>query len=166
VLRLNMLRTHYRQPIDWMLAGLEESRRTLDRWHAAAGDAEPWTGENPLFGKLVAPLMDDLNTPLAIAAAHHMADEAADDHEGEERGMFRAALSLLGLMQGTATEWRAWRPAGVEVDEARVANLIQARARARAGKNFAEADRLRGELDAMGIAVKDGPEGTSWELKR
>jgi cysteinyl-tRNA synthetase len=165
-LRLNMLRTHYRQPIDWTVAGLEESRKTLDRWHAAAGDAEPWAGENPLLDKLLAPLLDDLNTPLAIAAAHQMSGEVADDHEGDERKMFRAALNLLGLLQGTATEWREWRPAGVTIDERRVAELIEARAAARARRDFSEADRLRAELDGMGIAVKDGPEGTTWEMKR
>ena len=115
VLRLNMLRTHYRQPIDWTLKGLEESRKVLDRWHDAAGDAEPSVGANPLLDKVLEPLLDDLNTPLAIAAVHQMLDEVADDHEGDERAMFRAALQLLGLLQiselGMA---RAWRPAGVD----------------------------------------------------
>jgi cysteinyl-tRNA synthetase len=111
-LRFNMLRTHYRQPIDWTVRGLEESRKVLDRWHAAAGDAPAWTGDNPLRDKVLEPLLDDLNTPLAIAALHHMADEVADDHEGDDRAMFRAALNLLGLLQGTETEWRGWRPAG------------------------------------------------------
>jgi cysteinyl-tRNA synthetase len=166
VLRLNMLRAHYRQPIDWTIVGLEESRKTLDRWHAAAGDAGPWPGENPLMEKLLAPLRDDLNTPLAIAAAHQIAGEVADDHEGDERAMFRSALNLLGLMQQTASEWRAWRPAGLKIDEARVAELIAARAAARGRRDFAEADRIRGELDRMGVALKDGAEETCWEVKR
>src|SRR6185295_4819596 len=89
VLRLNMLRSHYRQPIDWTVKGLEESRKVLDRWHATAGDATAAVGPNPLLGKLLEPLLDDLNTPLALAAAHHIADEVADDHEGGERAMFR-----------------------------------------------------------------------------
>jgi cysteinyl-tRNA synthetase len=166
VLRLNMLRSHYRQPIDWTAKGLDESRRVLDRWHAAAGDALPAIGPNPLVGKLLEPLLDDLNTPLAITAAHHMADEVADDHEGGERGMFRAALNLLGLLQATETEWRSWRPEGAVVDEAKVAMLVAARTAARAARNWPEADRLRAELDGMGVALKDGPEGTTWELKR
>ena len=99
VLRLSMLRTHYRQPIDWTLKALEESRKVLDRWHAAAGDAQPWVGQNPLLDKMLEPLLDDLNTPLAIAALHHMAEEVADDHEGDDRSMFRSALNLLGLLQ-------------------------------------------------------------------
>jgi len=165
-LRLNMLRTHYRQPIDWTVKGLEESLKVLERWHAAAGDAHPWTGQNPLLSKVLAPLLDDLNTPLAIAVIHNMAVEVADDHEGDDRGMFRAALNLLGLLQGSETEWRRWRRDGVTVDEARVAELIKARNAARGARNWAEADRIRGELEAMGVVLKDGPEGTSWELKR
>ena len=166
VLRLSMLRTHYRQPIDWTLKALDESRKVLDRWHAAAGDAHPWVGQNPLLDKMLEPLLDDLNTPLAIAALHHMAEEVADDHEGDDRSMFRSALNLLGLLQVTETEWKAWRPAGVSIDEARVAALIEARAEARATRNFAEADRIRAELDGMGVVLKDGPDGTTWELKR
>jgi cysteinyl-tRNA synthetase len=166
VLRLNMLRSHYRQPIDWTVKGLEESRKVLDRWHATAGDVPAAVGPNPLIGKLLEPLLDDLNTPLALAAAHHIADEVADDHEGSERAMFRAALNLLGLLQATETQWQGWRPEGVVIDEAQVAMLIAARTAARAARNWAEADRLRAELDTMGVVLKDGPEGTSWELKR
>jgi cysteinyl-tRNA synthetase len=165
-LRFNMLRTHYRQPIDWTVRGLEESRKILDRWHAAAGDAPAWTGDNPLLDKVLEPLLDDLNTPLAIAALHNLADQAGDDHDGDDRAMFRGALNLLGLLQATETEWKGWRPAGVAVDEARIEALIAARVAARRGKNWAEADRIRAEIDAMGIVVKDGPSGTAWELKR
>jgi cysteinyl-tRNA synthetase len=165
-LRLTMLRTHYRQPIDWTLHGLEESRKLLDRWHAAAGDASPKAGKNPLLEKLIEPLSDDLNTPLAISAIHHMAEEVADDHEGDDRSMFRSALNLLGLMQMTDTEWRAWRPENFALDEGRVNELVAARNAARAAKNFADADRLRKEIESMGVLLKDGPEGTAWEVKR
>jgi cysteinyl-tRNA synthetase len=166
VLRLNMLRSHYRQPIDWTVRGLEDSRKVLDRWHAVAGDAEPWVGRNPLLDKMLQPLLDDLNTPLAISTLHAMADEVADDHDGDDRAMFRAALNLLGLLQSTETEWRAWRPAGVRLDESRVAILVAARSAARASRDWAEADRLRAEIEGLGVALKDGPEGTTWELRR
>jgi cysteinyl-tRNA synthetase len=166
VLRLNMLRTHYRQPIDWTARGLEECRKVLDRWQAAAGDSHPWIRANPLLDKVIEPLLDDLNTPLAIAAVHHMAGEVADDHEGDDRAMFRTALNLMGLLQVSEAEWWHWRPAGVAIDEARVTALIAARAQARSARNWGEADRLRAELDGLGVVVKDGPEGTSWELKR
>ena len=86
VLRLNMLRTHYRQPIDWTVKGLEESRK---RARPLACDRRRCRrrgrGDNPLLAKVLEPLLDDLNTPLAIAAMHQMAGEVADDHEGEDR---------------------------------------------------------------------------------
>jgi cysteinyl-tRNA synthetase len=116
--------------------------------------------------KVLEPLLDDLNTPLAISVLHHVADEVADDHEGDDRGMFRAALNLIGLLQATDTEWRGWRPAGVSIDEAVVAMLIASRTAARHAKDWAEADRLRAEVEDMGVVLKDGPEGTTWELKR
>ena len=166
VLRLNMLRTHYRQPIDWTLNGLEESRRVLDRWYAAAGDARPWEGENPLAEKLLAPLLDDLNTPQVIAAVHRMVDEVADDHEGDDRGMLRAALNLVGLLQMSETDWHGWRPAGVSIDEAVVSALIAARTAARNARDWGEADRIRGEIEAMGVVLKDSSEGTTWEVRR
>jgi cysteinyl-tRNA synthetase len=182
VLRLNMLRSHYRQPIDWTVRGLEESRKVLDRWHAAAGDAHAWTGRNPLREKLLEPLLDDLNTPLAIAELHHMADEVADDHDGDDRGMFRAALNLLGLLQETESEWRGRkrtevvipegaagqlgeRRAGTVISPGEIDALVAERTAARTNKNWAEADRLRKALDAIGVLLKDGPEGTSWETK-
>jgi cysteinyl-tRNA synthetase len=166
VLRLNMLRTHYRQPIDWTLKGLEESRKVLDRWYQSAGDSDHWIGRNLLLDKVLEPLLDDLNTPLAITAIHHMADEVADDHEGDERSMFRSALHLLGLLQATDAEWHSQRRARAAVDEDKVGRLIEARRSARASRNFAEADRIRDELASIGVLLKDGPEGTTWEVKR
>ena len=166
VLRFNMLRTQYRQPIDWTLKGLEESRKVLDRWHHAAGDSDQWVGRNPLLDKVLEPLLDDLNTPLAISAIHHIAEEVADDHEGDERAMFRSALRLLGLLQAGDTEWQSQKRARAAVDEDKVGQLIEARKSARASRNFAEADRIRDELANVGVLLKDGPEGTTWEVKR
>jgi cysteinyl-tRNA synthetase len=95
-----------------------------------------------------------------------MAEEAADDHEGEDRSMFRSALNLLGLLQATDSDWRAWRPKNFALDEDRVRELVEARNAARAARNFADADRLRKDLDVMGVVLKDGPDGTTWEIRR
>ena len=165
-IRFNMLRSHYRQPMDWTVRGLEESRKVLDRWYMLAGAAHPWAGRNPLLDGMVEALADDLNTPQAIAYLHSVSDEVANDHAGEDQAMFRAALNLLGLMQQSDLEWRAWRPAGASVDEDQVGALVAARIEARRAKDWDEADRIRAELDGMGIVVMDGPEGTRWELRR
>ena len=162
VLRLQMLMTHYRQPLDWTDQRCKEARGILDKWYALAGNGPRPEAATPQ-GVLDA-LMDDLNTPAAITEMHRLADLAQDDDGA--RGEFLAAADLLGLLFRTQEDWTAWRPADFEIDEARIVSLIAARAEARAAKDFAEADRVRDELAGMGIAIKDGPEGTTWEIAR
>ena len=156
VLRLNMLRTHYRAPIDWTRKGLEESRKVLDKWYRAIGDV---TAAEAPDEAVVTALCDDLHTPRAIAELHRLAAGG----RGEE---LKASANLLGLLPMSGDEWFAATAPKVEVDEAEVERLIAARNAARAEKNWAEADRIRDELAARGIVLKDGPEGTSWEIAR
>ncbi|PLX39213.1 MAG: cysteine--tRNA ligase [Hyphomicrobiales bacterium] len=155
VARFNMLRTHYRQPIDWTVKGLEESRKVLDGWYDAVGD-DVEAGEP--HADVVAALSDDLNTPKAIAALHSL--RSAGDSAG-----LKASANLLGLLGETASEWAARKTQSADIDAAAVEALIVARADARKAKDFAEADRLRAELDAMGVVIMDGPQGTTWEPK-
>jgi len=156
VLRLNMLRTQYRQPIDWTEHGLEESRKTLDHWYRAIGDVAP--GE-PSEAFLAA-MLDDMNTPKAIAELHALRNRP------EAAATLKASANLLGLLERTEAEWVAAGREATGIDAAEVERLIAARVTARAEKNFAEADRLRDELVAMGIVLMDGPAGTAWEVRR
>ena len=78
----------------------------------------------------------------------------------------RASAELIGLLQLPSAEWTAFRPASVIVDESKVVSLIEARTAARATKNFKESDRIRDELAAMGIVLKDSKDGTTWEIAR
>jgi cysteinyl-tRNA synthetase len=73
---------------------------------------------------------------------------------------------MVGLLQQPAAEWRAWRPASLQIDEARISGLIEARKGARKAKNFAEADRIREELTAMGVELEDSRDGTTWRVAR
>ena len=165
VLRLNMLKTHYRSPIDWTLKGIEESARTLDDWYAIAADAK--NGE--ASGAVVEALSDDLNTPQMIAALHGLRNAAAA-HE-QERGRFAASLRFLGFLAQSAAEWQGRKQQASGVDANRVDVLISDRAAARARKDFRESDRIRDELAAMGVVLKDGKDAdgqpvTTWEIKR
>jgi cysteinyl-tRNA synthetase len=153
VLRLTMLKTHYRQPIDWTVRSMEESWETLRRWydHQVPADGAP-------DAEVVAALADDLNTPLALARLH----QAKTVDEQMARA---AALSLLGFSN------QPWalddpRPLARAVDDAYVRLMIDQRAAARAAKDWAESDRIRDELAAMGVVLKDGKDGTTWEVAR
>jgi cysteinyl-tRNA synthetase len=161
VLRLNMLRTHYRQPIDWTLRGLEESWKTLDDWYAVAGNAE---GER-IGGGVLQALSDDLNTPQAIAELHALRN-LAQGGDALARDELAASLRFLGFLQDRAADWQARKRAVGDVDAARVEALIAARASARQARNFAEADRIRDEIAAMGVVLKDSKAGTTWEVAR
>lgn len=161
-IRLAMLTTHYRQPFNWTEAGVREAKRTLDHWYELTEDAE---AGDMLCADMLQALEDDLNTPKALAAMHELRHAAARGEKGAAASL-KACARFLGLLSKTRNEWTTWRPASVKVDEGRIADLIGARASARAARDFAEADRIRDELAAMGIAIKDGPEGTTWEVAR
>jgi cysteinyl-tRNA synthetase len=161
VLRLNMLKTHYRSPMDWTLKGLEESARTLDDWYWVAADLE---GEQP-SPSVVHALSDDLNTPQMIAELHALRNGAASGNE-RERKQFAASLRLLGFLSQSADQWKQRKQQASGVDVKQIEGLISERTAARGRKDFKESDRIRDELAAMGIVIKDLKEGTTWEVAR
>jgi cysteinyl-tRNA synthetase len=174
VLRLNMLKTHYRSPMDWTLKGLEESSRNLLEWHHLAVSLNRGVLENlsalprrPLFPPIEAALLDDLNTPLAIAEIHKLRNGIVHGVATDPTA-FTDALRFLGLYRDNyslVSELTSETKAEVE-------SKIRARAVARARKDFKESDRIRDELIAMGVMLKDGKDPatgeptTTWEIAR
>ena len=160
-LRFNMLRTQYRQPLDWTLVGLDEAHKTLWEWYGDLEGKEPATG---VPGPVLDALTDDLNTPKAITELHRL-------HSAGHWGGLRAALGFLGF-SGERSKIERVRAKTATAAKADVDALIGARNAARAAKNFKEADRIRGELEAMGIILKDakdpktGELTTTWEVAR
>jgi cysteinyl-tRNA synthetase len=161
VLRLNMLKAHYRSPMDWTLKGLEESAKTLDDWYWVAADNK---GERP-SDPVIEALSDDLNTPQMIASLHGLRNSAASGSE-RDRNAFAASLRLLGFLSESAAEWKGRKQQASGVDVKQVDGLIAARAAARARKDFQESDRIRDELATMGVVIKDSKAGTTWEIAR
>jgi cysteinyl-tRNA synthetase len=161
VLRLNMLKTHYRSPTDWTLKGVEESAKTLDDWYPFAADVQ---GEQPSDAVIEA-LSDDLNTPQMIASLHGLRNNAASGNE-RDRSQFSASLRLLGFLSESAAEWKNRKQQASGVDAKKIDGLISDRTAARARKDFKESDRIRDELAAMGVVIKDSKEGTTWEIAR
>jgi cysteinyl-tRNA synthetase len=156
VLRFNMLRTHYRQPIDWTVRGLEESEKTLDRWYGMAGDGMTAT----LSAPVVDALADDLNTPRMMAELHALDSQGAHEE-------LAANLRAIGFLTDSLEAWKARRQATLAIDPATVEALIAARKEARAAKNWPESDRIRDELAALNVVVKDNKDGTTtWEVAR
>jgi cysteinyl-tRNA synthetase len=156
-----MLQTQYRQPINWTVAGLRESQKSLDHWYDLTADVQP----GYLCADALNGLLDDLNTPKAFAALHDLRGEAAKGAKPAAASL-KASAQLIGLVQLPINKWTSFRPASLPIDENRVVSLIKARAAARAAKNFKESDRIRDELAAMGVVLKDSKDGTTWEFAR
>jgi cysteinyl-tRNA synthetase len=153
VARFNMLRTHYRQPIDWTLKSLTESEEILAQFFAGAAEAEIDL-PTPVF---VEALSDDLNVHAAIAELHRVSKSG-------HHGKVKASLALLGFTVDPAN-LRPTAPA-MNIDRETIVRLVEDRLVARHTKNWAESDRIRDELDAMGIAIKDHKDGTTtWSVK-
>jgi cysteinyl-tRNA synthetase len=166
-LRLAMLQAHYRKPIDWTVKALEEAHYTLNRWYHAIGDvpAIPEVSKSVLDA-----LSDDLNTPKAIARLHELSTAATiprlmGGQDPLASARLKASANVLGLLERTHTEYAAsFEP---PVDRAQVESIVARRTAARAARDWAESDRLRDELLALGFVLKDNKDGTTtWEPKR
>jgi cysteinyl-tRNA synthetase len=163
-LRFFLVRTHYRSALNYSDAHLDDARNALRRLYTALDAVPPapvaidWN--RPHAARFKAAMDEDFGTPEAVAVLFELASEVNRSRQPEDAGLLKALGGVLGLLQG---EPRAFLRAGSTLDEAAIGAQIEARAAAKAAKNFAEADRIRAELLAAGIVLKDSPAGTTWE---
>lgn len=168
-IRLALLKTHYRQPLDFTKDGLREAKAELDRFYSALRNTEKYFSSIIPCEPVTEALSDDLNTPLAISRMHETLgalNRAEGNIEIEHlRGELFAAADLLGILQHKPEDWFKWQPAsdaGTGLADTEIENLIHARIEARTNKDFSESDRIRDELAAQGIILEDSPQGTTW----
>ena len=167
VVRLAMLGTHYRQPIDWTVERLAQARATLIDLAAILHDVPAADAPHP---DVVAALSDDLNTPSAVSIVHGLAKSAR--RNSDAAGQLKATLQFLGVYDNeTPSELNVGHDVR-EVDAGKVDALVAARLAARKSKDFMEADRIRDELAGMGVQLKDAKDPatgdivTTWDVKQ
>ena len=171
VLRLAMLQTNYRQPIDWTTTRLVETRRTIEDWINAIESVDPQ--DKGVSQVVLDALSDDLNTHAAITELHGLGRIARSGDFHVDDSYYAAcqlagSLELLGFERLSAGQ-RPLLWLDETADEAFrkiVASRVEQRDAARRAKNFAESDRIRDELAAMGVVLKDTKDGTTWKIAR
>jgi cysteinyl-tRNA synthetase len=165
--RFFVVRSHYRSPLNYSDVHLTDARAALKRLYTALDAVAPanvaidW--QQPWAARFRAAMDEDFGTPEAVAVLFELASEVNRSRSAELAGLLKALGGVLGLLQ---SEPKAFLQGEQTNDEgAAIEAQIQARAAAKATKNFAEADRIRNDLLAQGIVLKDSPTGTTWERK-
>ena len=164
--RFFLVRAHYRNALNYSDAHLDDARNSLKRLYTALDLIKPanvvidWA--DPFAARFKAAMDEDFGTPEAVAVLFDLAGEVNRTRSADMAGLLKSLGACLGLLQG---EPAAFLKAGAGLDDASIQTLIARRAAAKAGKNFAEADRIRQDLLAQGIVLKDSPQGTSWEVQ-
>jgi len=164
-IRFFVVRSHYRSPLNYSDVHLNDARNALKRLYTALAAVPPtpvsaidW--QQPHAQRFQAAMNEDFGTSEAVAVLFDLASEVNRSLSAELAGLLKALGGVLGLLQQAP---QAFLQTGVSLSEADIQAQIQARAQAKKDRDFATADRIRQELVAQGVVLKDSPTGTTWE---
>ena len=164
--RFFIIRAHYRSPLNYSDAHLDDARNSLKRLYTALDLVDAFNvaidWSNPFAVRFKGAMDDDFGTPEAIALLFELASEVNKTRSAELAGLLKALGGCLGLLQSAPGDYLQ---AGAGLDDAKIQVLIGQRAEAKRVKNFAEADRIRNELLSQFIVLKDSAAGTTWEVQ-
>ncbi len=163
--RFFVVRSHYRSPLNYSDVHLDDARAALKRLYTALQAVPPQGGQTidwqePHAARFRQAMNEDFGTPEAVAVLFDLASEVNRSRDARLAALLRALGGVLGLLQNEPT---SYLQAGASLDEGAISGLIAERAAAKAAKDFARADRIRNDLLAQGVVLKDGPGGTTWE---
>ena len=159
VLRLALISAHYKQPLDWSDKLLTDCQNTIDKWYNVY-----LPSNKDLNDELLKPLYDDINTPGYIANLHQLYDKANKGSD-EDKKVFNSACNFIGLLQETKEEWLNHKKVKVDITEDEIKNKINLRNKARADKDYTEADNIRDYLLDKGVLIEDKDGKTIWKFR-
>ena len=160
VVRLALLSSHYKQPLDWNEKLIKESQNTLDKWY---GQFEK-TDSEELQDDVLNPLLEDLNTPEYISKLHSLYDESSKGSKSS-KAQFLAACQLIGLLEEDKRSWENFKKSKAKVDENFINAKIKDRNNARKKGDYKLADIIRKELENNGVIIEDKKKQTTWKYK-
>jgi len=161
VLRLALINTHYRQPLDWSDELINSCQNTLDKWYTV------YTKTNQLNSipeDILEPLLDDINTPGYIAKLHELYSLAVKGKE-TDKILFNQACNFIGLLLEDNNKWNSYKKKNIKISEKEILSKIKERNNARKNKEFDLADKIRNELSENGILIEDKDDTTIWKYK-
>ncbi|WP_440919522.1 cysteine--tRNA ligase [Candidatus Pelagibacter sp.] len=161
VLRLALMSTHYKQPLDWNDKLLEDCQNTINKWYNVYVDSKINTD---ISDEILEPLYDDLNTPGYIANLHKLY-EKAQKGDDNDKALFVSACQFVGLLNQNKEEWLSLKKSKASISEEEILRKIDERNKSREKKNYEEADKIRNELSDKGVLIEDKDGKTIWKFK-
>ncbi len=160
VIRLALLSTHYKQPLDWNENLINESQNTLDKWYTQFDK----TTQGDLDDDLLKPLLEDINTPGYISKLHLLYDKASKGDKSSKK-LFLSGCKLIGLLEEDLETWKKFKKTKSKIDEKTIKSKIKDRENARKKGDYKLADSIRKDLESSGVIIEDKGDKTTWKYK-